>query len=198
MTIKQIIQLVIIALFFGMAATISILSDNLKKTKSERTQFKQNIETLNKQIFYYVTQDSQSVATITSLAYSVDEYKRFNAENMETIAKLQKSLKTAKNTTNVTTITETKIVEKLIKNDSTTCFDYESEFDTISGCFDSTKIAIKAIHVEKIFLIINTDYRHKFLFFKWGDKITSITGTSKNKESKITELKYQEIKKGRN
>lgn len=198
MTPKQLFNLSIAVIILVMGGYIYFLTDRLEKTKSEKSRFEQNVKTLNSKIDYYVTLDSQSVATITSLAYSVDEYKYFNAKNMETIAKLEKSLKTAKNTTNVVTVTETKIVEKLVKNDSTTCFDYQSEFDSISGCFDSVNIAIKAIHVEKLFLIVNTDFKHKFLFFKWGDKITSITGTSENKNTKITELKYQEIKKGRN
>ena len=198
MTPKQLFNLSIAVAILAMGGYIYFLTDRLEKTKSEKSRFEQNVKTLNSRIDYYVTLDSQSVATIAALAYSVDEYKAFNAKNMETIAKLEKSLKTAKNTTNVVTVTETKIVEKLVKNDSTTCFDYQSEFDTISGCFDSTQIAIKAIHVEKLFLIVNTDFKHKFLFFRWGDKITSITGTSENKNTKITELKYQEIKKGRN
>lgn len=198
MTPKQLFNLSIAVAILAMGVYIYYLTDRLEKTKSEKSRFEQNVKTLNSKIDYYVTLDSQSVATITSLAYSVDDYKAYNAKNMETIAKLEKSLKTAKNTTNVVTVTETKIVEKLVKNDSTTCFDYQSEFDSISGCFDSVNIAIKAIHVEKLFLIVNTDFKHKFLFFKWGDKITSITGISENKNTKITELKYQEIKKGRN
>ena len=198
MTPKQLFNLSIAVAILAMVGYIYFLTDRLEKTKSEKSRFEQNVKTLNSQIDYYVTLDSQSVATIAALAYSVDEYKAFNSKNMETIAKLEKSLKTAKNTTNVVTVTETKIVEKLVKNDSTTCFDYQSEFDSISGCFDSVNIAINAIHVERLFLIVNTDFKHKFLFFKWGDKITSITGTSENKNTKITELKYQEIKKGRN
>ena len=198
MTPKQLFNLSIAVAILAMGGYIYFLTDRLEKTKSEKSRFEQNVKTLNSRIDHYVTLDSQSVATITSLAYSVDEYKAFNAKNMETIAKLEKSLKTAKNTTNVETVTETKIVEKLVKNDSTTCFDYQNEFDSISGCFDSVNIAINAIHVERLFLIVNTDFKHKFLFFKWGDKITSITGTSENKNTKITELKYQEIKKGRN
>lgn len=188
--IKQYIYIAIAVFLLAIFSTIGILIHQNTKLKAENKIKTKNIEVLNDSIKYFNTTDSLQAAKIGELNYTVDEFKKFRAADEQTINSLNLKLKNVKSITNIQTITETKFETKLVYRDSLKCFDWKDEFTSINGCVKDSTISVNYSNVERLSAVINTRYKHNFLFFHWGLKINDLYVKSMNKNTKISKIDY--------
>lgn len=193
--IKQYIYIALAIFLLAIFSTIGILVKQNNKLRTENKIKTQNIEVLNDSIKYFNTTDSLHAAKVGELNYTLDEFKQFRANDEQTINSLKLKLKNVKSITNIQTITTTQFETKLIYKDSLKCFDWKDEFTSINGCVKDSTIAVNYSNVEKLSIVVNTKYKHNFLFFHWGLKINDLYVKSMNKNTKIGQIDFISIKK---
>lgn len=196
---KQYINLLLLVILAVLMISVSVLiSENAKKEK-EIERIYQNISVANDSVRYYKDKASEYVATIGALSYTVGEYERFMAKDKETINDMKIKLKNALNTTKVETKTEVVFKEKLIyKPDSTICFEFSDGFTSIDACLNRDSIAGTFKNREELFLVVHTKKAKRFLWWRYGTKVTDISAKSENPNTTIEKLQYTIIKKGAN
>ncbi len=192
---KKYIYLGIAAVLFLMSLALVISFDKIGKQEAEISRKTQNIEVLSGEITTSKTKSEQLMSKIGALTYTVGEYERLMAKDVETIADMKIRLKNVSNSTRIQTITETKFVDKLITQpDSTICFDYSDKFNAFSGCLNKDSIFGKFSNREELFLVVHTKRTKKFLFWEYGRKITEISAKSENPETRISKIDYIVVK----
>ena len=192
---KKYIYLGIAAVLFLMSVALVILFDKIGKQKAEISRKTQNIEVLSGEITTSKTKSEQLMSKIGALTYTVGEYERLMAKDVETIADMKIRLKNVSNSTRIQTVTETKFVEKLITQpDSTICFDYSDKFNAFSGCLNKDSIFGKFSNREELFLVVHTKKTKKFLCWEYGREITEISAKSENPETRISKIDYIVVK----
>ena len=195
MTPKQTIQLSLIVIFIGMAVAISLMTAQLQANRKELQRKTQNIETLNSNYKSYKNSYGQSVTSINALTYTIDEFKHFQEKDAQTISELKIKAKNVKEVVKVETITNTIFKEKLVYSDSTTCFDFSDGYTSINACLNKDSIAGKFTNKDSLFIAVSTEHAKKFLWFKYGYKISGVTAKYNNPNTEIIGLEFIEIKK---
>lgn len=192
---KQYLNLLLFVILATLMISVSaLISENAKKEK-EIERISQNISIANDSVRYYKDRSGEYVATIGALSYTVGEYKRFMAKDKETINDMKIKLKNALNTTNVETKTEVVFKEKLIyKPDSTVCFEFSDSFTSIDACINKDSIAGIFKNREELFLVVHTKKTKRFLWWRYGTKITDISAKSENPNTTISKIQYTIIK----
>ena len=192
---KNYLNLLLFVLIAVLMISVSaLISQNINQAKEINRQ-KQNVYSLNDTISHIKNKNGEYIAKISSMTYTLGEYERFMAKDAQTIKDMNIKLKNALNSTKIVTVTETKFKEKIIMQpDSTTCFDYTDGWTSISACFSKDSIAGKFSNREELFLVVYTERTKKFLWWRYGAKITNITAKSENKNTTISELKYTVFK----
>jgi len=181
-----------------MISVSALISENAKKEK-EIERISQNISVANDSVRYYKDRVGEHVATIGALSYTVGEYERFMAKDKQTISYMKIKLKNALNTTKVETKTEVVFKEKLIyKPDSTVCFEFSDSFTSIDACINEDSIVGKFTNKENLFLVVHTEKTKRFLWWRYGTKVTDISAKSENPNTTIEKLQYTIIKNGAN
>lgn len=196
---KQYINLLLfVVLAILMISVSELISENAKKEK-EIERISQNISVANDSVLYYKDKAGEYVATIGALNYTVGEYERFMAKDKETINNMKIKLKNALNSTKVETKTEVVFNEKLIyKPDSTVCFEFSDSFTSIDACINKDSIVGKFTNKENLFLVVHTEKTKRFLWWRYGTKVTDISAKSENPNTTIEKLQYTIIKNGAN
>lgn len=195
MTPKQIFQLSLIVIFIVMAVTISIMTAQLRLNRNEIQRKTQNIETLNANYKSYKNGYGQTVAEKKALTYTIDEFKHFQAKDAQTIAELKIKAKNVKEVVKIETKTETIFKEKLVYSDSTTCFEFSDGYTSINACLNKDSIAGKFTNKDSLFIAVSTQHTKKFLWFKYGYKVSGVTAKYNNPNTEIIGLEFTEIKK---
>lgn len=192
---KQYINLLLLVILAVLMVSVSaLILENAKKEK-EIERISQNISVANDSINYYRDKAGEHVATIGALSYTVSEYERFMAKDKETINDMKIKLKNALNTTKVETKTEVVFKEKLIyKPDSTVCFEFSDGWSSIDACFNRDSIAGTFKNREELFLVVHTKKTKRFLWWRYGTKITDISAKSENPNTTISKIQYTIIK----
>lgn len=185
--------------------TIYLLSSEIKKEKAENVRKTSNIEVLNNDFTSYAanvkvvlnkkdTLIKLQAANVGSLTYTLDEFKRYRAEDAQTIKSMGLKLKNVLSVANVSTQTEQQIITPTIKTDSTVCFNYNDPFISVSACSDSKNTKLYYSMTDSLTTVVNTIPKHKFLWWSWGVKAININILSKNPNTTFTYLDYIELK----
>ena len=192
---KQYLNLLLFVLLAVLMISVSALISENAKNEKEIERISQNISVANDSVRYYKDRAGEYVATIGALIYTVGEYERFMAKDKETINYMKIKLKNALNTTNVETKTEVVFKEKLIyKPDSTVCFEFSDSFTSIDACINKDSIAGIFKNREELFLVVHTKKTKRFLWWRYGTKITDISAKSENPNTTISKIQYTIIK----
>lgn len=196
---KQYLNLLLFVILAALLISVSaLISENAKKEK-EIERISQNISVANDSVRYYKDRTGEHVATIGALSYTVGEYERFMAKDKQTISDMKIKLKNALNTTKVETKTEVVFKEKLIyKPDSTVCFEFSDGWSSIDACINEDSIVGKFTNKENLFLVVHTEKTKRFLWWRYGTKVTDISAKSENPNTTIEKLQYTIIKNGAN
>jgi len=194
------------AALIGSAITIYLLSSDIKAKKAEISRKTSNIETLNTDFTSYVTDTKvviagkdtiikRNAAKVSSLTYTLDEFKRYKPEAEQTINDMGLKLKNVVSVANIGTQTTQQIITPTIKTDSTTCFSYIDSFISVAGCSDGKKTTLYYASKDSLTTVVNTIPKHKFLWWSWGVKAINLNILSKNPNTTFTYLNYIELKK---
>ena len=195
MTPKQIIRLSLIVLFIGMAVTISLMTAQLQANRQELQRKMQNIETLNSNFKSYKNGYGQSVTSIKALTYTIDEFKHFQEKDAQTISELKIKAKNVKEVVKVETKTETIFKDKNIYIQKDTCFTATDGFVTLETCIKNDSSFKKVTNKDSLFIAVSTEHTKRFLWFKYGYKVSGVTAKYNNPNTEIIGLEFTEIKK---
>lgn len=189
----------IIAVLSGI--TISLLRSR-QRLIEERDSYKSNTEALMSEVRRIQADSSTMALDIKTLTMSLDEYKRFRAEDEEKIKKLGIRIKdleaAAKHNVEVDAPIDAEIKDSVMIRDTVPIFLKAVRMDTpylkINGIIENDRLTGKInlpVTLNQAFWI---EYKHKFLWWRWKVKAIHQTISSDNPYVKIKYSEYIKIK----
>lgn len=189
----------IIAVLSGI--TISLLRSR-QRLIEEKDSYKSNTEALMSEVRRIQADSSTMALDIKTLTMSLDEYKRFRAEDEEKIKKLGIRIKdleaTAKHNVEVDAPIDAGIKDSVMIRDTVPVFLKAVRMDTpylkINGIIENDRLTGKInlpVTLNQAFWI---EYKHKFLWWRWKVKAIHQTISSDNPYVKIKYSEYIKIK----
>ena len=189
----------IIAVLSGI--TISLLRSR-QRLIEEKDSYKSNTEALMSEVRRIQADSSTMALDIKTLTMSLDEYKRFRAEDEEKIKKLGIRIKdleaTAKHNVEVDAPIDAEIKDSVMIRDTVPVFLKAVKMDTpylkINGIIENDRLTGKInlpVTLNQAFWI---EYKHKFLWWKWKVKAIHQTISSDNPYVEIKYSEYIKIK----
>ena len=189
----------IIAVLSGI--TISLLRSR-QRFIEEKDSYKSNTEALMSEVRRIQADSSTMALDIKTLTMSLDEYKRFRAEDEEKIKKLGIRIKdleaTAKHNVEVDAPIDAEIKDSVMIRDTVPVFLKAVRMDTpylkINGIIENDRLTGKInlpVTLNQAFWI---EYKHKFLWWRWKVKAIPQTISSDNPYVKIKYSEYIKIK----
>ena len=189
----------IIAVLSGI--TISLLRSR-QRFIEEKDSYKSNTEALMSEVRRIQADSSTMALDIKTLTMSLDEYKRFRAEDEEKIKKLGIRIKdleaTAKHNVEVDAPIDAEIKDSVMIRDTVPVFLKAVRMDTpylkINGIIENDRLTGKInlpVTPNQAFWI---EYKHKFLWWRWKVKAIHQTISSDNPYVKIKYSEYIKIK----
>ena len=211
---KKIIIKIIIAMI---AIIVSMLAfHKIHKLKEENTRLLSNQEILltQKQTIMaesqtYKVSDSLNAAKVSELQFTLKEYKKYRAQDLQLIEQLkvkksdlQKAIDSQMETINsLSAKLNDSIRIDTITNiaDTLKCFDYKSKWTDVSGCIDLKRDSINLqIKNRESLKIVETVIYKRFLGFLWKTnkvKDRRVDIVSENPNTTIVNLDYVSIKR---
>ena len=189
----------IIAVLSGI--TISLLRSR-QRLIEEKDSYKSNTEALMSEVRRIQADSSTMALDIKTLTMSLDEYKRFRAEDEEKIKKLGIRIKdleaTAKHNVEVDAPIDAEIKDSVMIRDTVPVFLKAVRMDTpylkINGIIENDRLPGKInlpVTLNQAFWI---EYKHKFLWWRWKVKAIHQTISSDNPYVEIKYSEYIKIK----
>ena len=189
----------IIAVLSGI--TISLLRSR-QRLIEEKDSYKSNTEALMSEVRRIQADSSTMALDIKTLTMSLDEYKRFRAEDEEKIKKPGIRIKdleaTAKHNVEVDAPIDAEIKDSVMIRDTVPVFLKAVRMDTpylkINGIIENDRLTGKInlpVTLNQAFWI---EYKHKFLWWRWKVKAIHQTISSDNPYVKIKYSEYIKIK----
>ena len=189
----------IIAVLSGI--TISLLRSR-QRLIEEKDSYKSNTEALMSEVRRIQADSSTMALDIKTLTMSLDEYKRFRAEDEEKIKKLGIRIKdleaTAKHNVEVDAPIDAEIKDSVMIRDTVPVFLKAVKMDTpylkINGIIENDRLTGKInlpVTLNQAFWI---EYKPKFLWWRWKVKAIHQTISSDNPYVEIKYSEYIKIK----
>ena len=189
----------IIAVLSGI--TISLLRSR-QRLIEERDSYKSNTEALMSEVRRIQADSSTMALDIKTLTMSLDEYKRFRAEDEEKIKKLGIRIKdleaTAKHNVEVDAPIDAEIKDSVMIRDTVPVFLKAVRMNTpylkINGIIENDRLTGKInlpVTLNQAFWI---EYKRKFLWWRWKVKAIHQTISSDNPYVEIKYSEYIKIK----
>lgn len=173
----------IIILFILLAAVTSLYNIALK----EKERFEANQTTLMTSLNNFKFRDSLNAVENGRLKLSISELKELREADFKLIKELKLRPKDVETITKVKVVTRDSIIFQL--KDS--CINYESEWTKVSGCIGDT-LSIETS--DSIAFIAHKEYKHKFLFFRWGLERAKVKIINFNPRSSVKSPEWIDLK----
>lgn len=188
----------------------------IHKLKEENTRLLSNQEILltQKQTIMaesqaYRVSDSLNAAKVSELQFTLKEYKKYRAQDLQLIEQLKVKKSDLQKVIDSQTETINSLSAKLndsIRIDTATniadtlkCFDYKSKWTDVSGCIDLKRDSINLqIKNRESLKIVETVVYKRFLGFLWKTnkvKDRQVDVVSENPNTTIINLDYVSIKR---
>lgn len=210
---KIIIKIAIIAVAI---LALVLAFHKIQKLKEENIRLLSNQEILliEKQSMMaksqtYKVSDSLNAAKVSELQFTLKEYKKYRAQDLQLIEQLkvkksdlQKVINSQIQTINNLSakLNDSIRVDTIVdKTDTLKCFDYKSKWTDVSGCIDLKRNSISLqIKNRESLKIVETVIYKRFLGFLWKTnkiKNRQVDVVSENPNTIITNLDYVSIKR---
>lgn len=183
---------------------IACIISRLNASRARYMQYKQNQETLLDSLEYYKTLDSLNTVRIGSLTLSLEDYKKYRAEDYSIVNSATKHEKlssvniVSSETSNsiITLLRDT--VRDTIYADTIKAFSYKSKYTDVNGLIFSDSIKID-IHNREELIVMQSIEKKKFLGIRlpiwlFGQKRVNVRVVSKNPNTQITNSEFVNIK----
>ena len=203
----DIIAVVILALVLAFHKIHKLKEENARLLSNQEILLTQK-QTIMAESQAYRVSDSLNAAKVSELQFTLKEYKKYRAQDLQLIEQLKVKKSDLQKVIGSQTETINSLSAKLndsIRIDTVTniadtlkCFDYKSKWTDVSGCIDlkcdSINLQIKNRESLKI---VETVVYKRFLGFLWKTnkvKDRQVDVVSKNPNTTITNLDYVSIK----
>ena len=173
----------IIILFILLAAVTRLYNVTLK----EKERFEENQTTLMTSLNNFKFRDSLNAVENGRLKLNLSELKELREADFKLIKELKLRPKDVETITKVKVVTRDSIIFQL--KDS--CINYESEWTKVSGCIGDT-LSIETS--DSIAFIAHKEYKHKFLFFRWGLERAKVKIINFNPRSSVKSPEWIDLK----
>ena len=173
----------IIILFILLAAVTRLYNITLK----EKERFEANQTTLMTSLNNFKFRDSLNAVENGRLKLNLSELKELREADFKLIKELKLRPKDVETITKVKVVTRDSIIFQL--KDS--CINYESEWTKVSGCIGDT-LSIETS--DSIAFIAHKEYKHKFLFFRWGLERAKVKIINFNPRSSVKSPEWIDLK----
>ena len=173
----------IIILFILLAAVTRLYNITLK----EKERFEANQTTLMTSLNNFKFRDSLNAVENGRLKLNISELKELREADFKLIKELKLRPKDVETITKVKVVTRDSIIFQL--KDS--CINYESEWTKVSGCIGDT-LSIETS--DSIAFIAHKEYKHKFLFFRWGLERAKVKIINFNPRSSVKSPEWIDLK----
>ena len=180
---------IIIYIIFGLIffSSIGALYYNYIKYKNETIRLTNNQTTLMASLKTYKFRDSLNVVENGKLTLNINELEANREKDLALIKELKLRPKDVETITKVKVVTRDSIIFQL--KDS--CINYESEWTKVSGCIGDT-LSIETS--DSIAFIAHKEYKHKFLFFRWGLERAKVKIINFNPRSSVKSPEWIDLK----
>lgn len=210
---KIIIKIAIIAIAI---LALVLAFHKIHKLKEENTRLLSNQEILlmQKQTIMaesqaYKVSDSLNAAKVSELQFTLKEYKKYRAQDLQLIEQLKVKKSDLQKVIDSQTETINSLSAKLNDSirinittntvDTLKCFDYKSKWTDVFGCIDLKRDSINLqIKNRESLKIVETVVYKRFLGFLWKTnkvKDRQVDVVSENPNTTITNLDYVSIKR---
>ena len=173
----------IIILFILLAAVTRLYNITLK----EKERFEANQTTLMTSLNNFKFRDSLNAVENGRLKLNLSELKELREADFKLIKELKLRPKDVETITKVKVVTRDSIIFQL--KDS--CINYESEWTKVSGCIGD---ALSIETSDSIAFIAHKEYKHKFLFFRWGLERAKVKIINFNPRSSVKSPEWIDLK----
>lgn len=173
----------ILILFILLAAITGLYNSTLK----EKQRIEANQTTLMTSLNNFKFRDSLNAVENGRLKLSISELKELREADFKLIKELKLRPKDVETITKVKVVTRDSIIFQL--KDS--CINYESEWTKVSGCIGDT-LSIETS--DSIAFIAHKEYKHKFLFFRWGLDRAKVKIINFNPRSSVKSQEWIDLK----
>lgn len=196
-----------ISIIFALALIsigIACIISRLNASRARYMQYKQNQETLLDSLEYYKTLDSLNTVRIGSLTLSLEDYKKYRAEDYNIVNSAAKHEKlssvnaVSSETSNsiITVLRDT--VRDTIYTDTIKAFSYKSKYTDVNGLIFSDSIKIDIRNREEL-IVMQSIEKKKFLGIRlpiwlFGQKRVNVRVVSKNPNTQIINSEFVNIK----
>lgn len=183
---------------------IACIISRLNASRARYMQYKQNQKTLLDSLEYYKTLDSLNTVRIGSLTLSLEDYKKYRAEDYNIVnsaAKHEKlsSINAVSSETSNSIITSLRdTVRDTIYADTIKAFSYKSKYTDVNGLIFSDSIKIDIRNREEL-IVVQSIEKKKFLGIRlpiwlFGQKRVNVRVVSKNPNTQIINSEFVNIK----
>lgn len=203
-----IIAVAILALVLAFHKIHKLKEENARLLSNQEILLTQKQTTMAESQAYRVS-DSLNAAKVSELQFTLKEYKKYRAQDLQLIEQLKIKKSDLQKVINSQTETMNSLSAKLndsIRIDITTnaadtlnCFNYKSKWADVSGCIDLKRDSINLqIKNRESLKIVETVVYKRFLGFLWKTskvKDRQIDVVSENPNTRIINLDYISIKR---
>ena len=173
----------IVILFILLTAATKLYTVTLK----EKERIEANQTTLMTSLNNFKFRDSLNAVENGRLKLNLSELKELREADFKLIKELKLRPKDVETITKVKVVTRDSIIFQL--KDS--CINYESEWTKVSGCIGDT-LSIETS--DSIAFIAHKEYKHKFLFFRWGLERAKVKIINFNPRSSVKSPEWIDLK----
>ena len=173
----------IVILFILLTAATKLYTVALK----EKKRIEENQTTLMTSLNNFKFRDSLNAVENGRLKLNLSELKELREADFKLIKELKLRPKDVETITKVKVVTRDSIIFQL--KDS--CINYESEWTKVSGCIGDT-LSIETS--DSIAFIAHKEYKHKFLFFRWGLDRAKVKIINFNPRSSVKSPEWIDLK----
>ncbi len=203
-----IIASVILALALALHKMHRLKEENIRLLDNQEILLTEKQSIMAKSQAYKVS-DSLNAAKASELQFTLKEYKKYRAQDLQLIEQLeakksdlQKVISSQMQTINSLSVKlndSVRIDTVVGKADTLKCFDYKSKWTDVSGCIDLkyNDISLQIENRESLKIVETVAYK-RFLGFLWKTnkiKNRQINVVSENPNTIITNLDYINIKR---
>lgn len=203
-----IIAVAILALVLAFNKIHKLKEENNRLLSNQEILLTQKQTTMAESQAYKVS-DSLNAAKVSELQFTLKEYKKYRAQDLQLIEQLKVKKSDLQKVIDSQTETINNLSAKLndsIRIDTATnvvdtlkCFDYKSKWTDVSGCIDLRHDSINLqIKNRESLKIVETVVYKRFLGFLWKTnkvKDRQVDVVSENPHTTITNLDYVSIKR---
>ncbi|MBP1616090.1 MAG: hypothetical protein H6Q13_3538 [Bacteroidetes bacterium] len=177
-----------------MLVSISVLWNMYSTEKQERERQQSNVEVLNSDIKRYKVRDSLNVASVDALNYSIDEMKKYRANEMKLISDLKIKNKNLESLAKVSTSTADTIPKEAWHPapNNPDCLEYSDKWATVTACFKDSTVFYSTR--DSLNIAVSRVPKHKFLWWSWGTKGYKVNVINFNPRSTIEYLGFIRVK----